>query len=137
MQADTATVSATSDRDTPAIRRMNPAGTRPFPRVDRRTRQSRRAERLVAELTAAMGSPVSVVQASLIRKVAELTVAAEALRARILAGETALAAFEQLTKIEGEARRTLRALGVETKPQPKRGPTLGDLLREDAETGDG
>jgi hypothetical protein len=100
----------------------------PFGRPDRRTRHVRRAERYAAELTASFGGPLSVVQVSLIRKVAELTIAAESLRARILAGETSFDAYELAVKIEGEARRTLAALGIETRPQAKRVPTVDDYL---------
>ena len=47
-----------------------------------------------------------------VRKAAELTVAAEAARAAVLAGGSCAADLDMLVKLEGEARRAIRALGL-------------------------
>jgi hypothetical protein len=69
-----------------------------------------------------------------VRKAAELTTAAEAVRARVLAGDAAMD-LEPL-KIEGEARRAVRALNLKTAA--KRGPTFAEVVaRIGAEEADG
>jgi hypothetical protein len=69
----------------------------------------------------------------MVRRAAELITLAEQFRNQMLAGELASPnAFEQLTKLESESRRTLKMLGLDGKPEPPRVPTLADLLREDA-----
>ena len=47
-----------------------------------------------------------------VRKAAELIVCAEAARAAVLAGGSCAADLDMLVKLEGEARRTVRALGL-------------------------
>ena len=59
------------------------------------------------------------------RKAAELTTATEAVRARVLAGDAAMD-LELLVKIEGEARRAVRALNLKTAA--KRGPTFAEVV---------
>ena len=54
-----------------------------------------------------------------VRKAAELTVAAEMARAAVLNGGSNAADLDVLIKLEGEARRAVRALGIKpdaTKP---------------------
>ena len=51
--------------------------------------------------------------------------AAEAVRARVLAGDAAMD-LELLVKIEGEARRAVRALNLKTAA--KRGPTFAEVV---------
>ena len=60
-----------------------------------------------------------------VHKAAELTTAAEAVRARVLAGDAAMD-LELLVKIEGEARRAVRALNL--KIAAKRGPTFAEVV---------
>jgi len=60
-----------------------------------------------------------------VRKAAELTTAAEAVRARVLAGDAAMD-LELLVKIEGEARRAVRALNLKTAA--KRGPIFAEVV---------
>lgn len=62
----------------------------------------------------ALGGPDVVTDLMLItvRKAAELTVAAEAARAAVLAGGSCAADLDMLVKLEGEARRAIRALGL-------------------------
>jgi hypothetical protein len=61
---------------------------------------------------------------SRVRKAAELTTAAERLGARVLAGDAAMD-LELLVKMEGEARRAVRALNLKTAA--KRGPTFAEV----------
>ena len=68
---------------------------------------------------------MSELQLVQVRKAAELTTAAEAVRARVLAGDAAMD-LELLVKIEGEARRAVRALNLKTAA--KRGPTFAEVV---------
>ena len=88
--------------------------------------QSRRRRDLVAIFLDALGgrAAVSELQLVQVRKAAELTTAAEAVRAPVLAGDAAMD-LELLVKIEGEARRAVRALNLKTVA--KRGPTLAEV----------
>jgi hypothetical protein len=103
---------------------------------DGRSRVGRRRRDLVAIFLDALGGTPTDLQALHVRKAVELTATAEAVRAKVLAGDAGGANLELLVKLEGEARRAIRSLGIRAD-QPPRGLTLGDLLREDAETGDG
>ena len=77
-------------------------------------RQTRRRRDLVRMLIAALGGPDAVTDLTLVtvRKAAELIVCAEAARAAVLAGGSCAADLDMLVKLEGEARRTVRALGL-------------------------
>ena len=79
--------------------------------------QSRRRRDLVAIFLDALGgrAAVSELQLVQVRKAAELTTAAEAVRARVLAGDAAMD-LELLVKIEGEAG----ARGSSAQPQDRR-----------------
>ena len=81
--------------------------------------QSRRRRDLVAIFLDALGgrAAVSELQLVQVRRAAELSTAAEAVRARVLAGDAA---------IEGEARRAVRALNLKTAA--KRGPTFAEVV---------
>ena len=99
--------------------------------------QARRRRDLIAIYIGAVGgrAAVSELQLVQVRKAAELTAAAEAVRARVLAGD-ATADLDALVKIEGEARRTLRALGIERPKPPPHVPfwkRLDDADEEEAE----
>jgi hypothetical protein len=95
-----------------------------------RLRQTRRRRDLVRMYMDAIG-PEAVTDLTLvaIRRAAELTVAAEIARARVLNGGTneadriCAADLDMLVKLEGEARRAIRALGLKidagaAKPLP-------------------
>lgn len=77
-------------------------------------RQTRRRRDLIRMFIAGLGGPDDVTDLALVtvRKAAELTVAAEAARARVLNGGTCAADLDMLVKLEGEARRAVRALGL-------------------------
>jgi hypothetical protein len=83
--------------------------------------QARRRRDLVSIYLTALGESVTDLQLVQVRKAAELTAAAESLRARVLAGEVTAAALEVVVKVEGEARRAVRALNLKTEP-PRRVP---------------
>jgi hypothetical protein len=81
-------------------------------------RQTRRRRDLIRMFIAAIGPEASDLVLVGVRKAAELTVAAEAARARVLNGGTSeadricAADLDMLVKLEGEARRAIRALGL-------------------------
>jgi len=85
---------------------------------DGRTVQGRRRRDLVTIFINAIGgrAAASELQLVQIRKAAELTVAAETVRARVLVGDPAVNVAD-LVRLEGEARRAVRALGI--KPQAR------------------
>jgi hypothetical protein len=74
---------------------------------------------LVAIFLDALGgrAAVSELQLVQVRKAAELTTAAEAVRAPVLAGDAAMD-LELLVKIEGEASRAVRALKDRRQARP-------------------
>jgi hypothetical protein len=74
--------------------------------------QNRRRRDLVRILIQAIGPEAGDLALVTVRKAAELTVAAEAARARVLNGGTCAADLDMLVKLEGEARRAIRALGL-------------------------
>jgi hypothetical protein len=86
---------------------------RKLPGHDGRKREGRRRRDLVAIYLDAIGGRDAVTELQLVevRKAAELTAAAESVRARVLAGDVT-ADLAVLVKIEGEARRAVRALGI-------------------------
>jgi hypothetical protein len=93
-----------------------------------RAAQDRRRRDLVALFIEGLGGRAAVSELThvAIRKAAELTVAAEMARANVLNGATTVTDLEVLIKLEGEARRAVRALGLKTNAKPA---TLSDLLR--------
>jgi hypothetical protein len=82
---------------------------------DGRTRQGRRRRDLVTIYINALGgrAAVSELQLVTVRKAAELTTAAETVRARVLTGDAS--DLDALVKLEGEARRAVRALGIKSQ----------------------
>jgi hypothetical protein len=94
----------------------------------------RRRRDLVATFMDALGGPSVVNDLTQVRKAAELTALAEATRARMLLG--AVTDITALIRIEGEARRACRALGLKIESPPARARGL-ELARqrwaEDAE----
>ena len=87
-----------------------------LPLANSRRAQERRRRDLVAIYIDALGGSVTPLQAIEIRKAAELTTAAETARARLLAGNAAID-LNALVKIEGEARRAVRALDIKSQPR--------------------
>jgi hypothetical protein len=75
-------------------------------------RQTRRRRDLIRMFIAAIGPEAGDLALVQVRKAAELTVAAEGLRAAVLNGGSNAATWDALIKLEGEARRAVRALGL-------------------------
>lgn len=94
---------------------------------DGRKREGRRRRDLVSIYLDALGSRDAVTPFQLvgIRRAAELTYAAEVMRARFVSGDVT-ADPEMLVKLEGEARRAERTLGI--KGTSRRPPTLAEHL---------
>jgi ribosomal protein S21 len=88
--------------------------------------QDRRRRDLVAIYIEALGGidAVSDLKLVAIRKAAELTVAAETTRSIVLSSSNNAATLDALVKVEGEARRAIRALGI--KPEVPRSPRSQD-----------
>jgi hypothetical protein len=76
-----------------------------------RRAQDRRRKDLVAVLIEGCGGDVGELALVAIRKAAELTVAAEVARARLLNGDPGIN-IEILVKLEGEARRAMHGLAA-------------------------
>ena len=121
MHATTGQVSARS----PASAARLPRGSR----IDGRTTPARRAKALVAKFVAELGGPsmVGAVQMLKIERAAQLTVAAECLRAAALRGEEVDPLG--LVRIENLAGRALRDLQARTKCEPA-GPSLADYIAQ-------
>jgi hypothetical protein len=94
-------------------------------------RQTRRRRDLIRMFIAAIGPEAGDLALVQVRKAAELTVAAEGLRAAVLNGGSNAATWDALIKLDGEARRAIRALGLKppdakrveaAPPPPPRGP---------------
>jgi hypothetical protein len=95
-------------------------------RLDGRTYVARRIRELTAGLLAELGGNASPLLAVRVRRVAELTAAAEVLRNRALKGESI--DIDKLTKLESETRRAERALGIKIEPGKSAAPTLAEYL---------
>ena len=98
------------------------------PGLDGRSPSARRRRDLVTIYRNAIGGRASELQLVQIRKAAELTAAAESLRGRMLVGETI--DLGTLVKLEGEARRAVRALGISQAPRKR--PSLRGQLQAEA-----
>jgi hypothetical protein len=72
----------------------------------------------------------SPAQVGLLATLATMLIRVEDLRSASIRGE--LADADELVRLASETRRVAHALGISLRPEPPRGLTLGDLLREDA-----
>jgi hypothetical protein len=86
-------------------------------RGDGRSANARRVRDLAEAFMAALPAGVNDLTRAQVKKVAELVALAEATRAAALTAGTQTD-LTALIRIEGEARRTLRALGLKTEPPP-------------------
>ncbi len=98
--------------------------------LDPHSQQGRRHRDLVLIFMDALGGVDAVSDLRLVevRKAAELTAAAEVVRADVLAGKSS--DISALVKIEGEARRAVRSLGI--KPGKSSAPSLAEHLAKRA-----
>jgi hypothetical protein len=98
--------------------------------------RKRRHARLMRTLAAAnnLHKP-SPAQVGLLATLATMLLRVEELRGVAIRGD--VVSGDELVRLGSETRRIAHALGIALKSEPSRGLTLGDLLREDAETGGG
>jgi hypothetical protein len=100
-----------------------------LPRQALRPFQAARRQRdLVEAFMSALGGSVSELVAVQIRKAAELLTMAEGIRAGALGGAPQTSGdLTALIRIEGEARRTLRSLGIKTEPPSRTAARVAEL----------
>jgi hypothetical protein len=91
-----------------------------MPRGYNRLSQARRRRDLIGIFLDGLGGQAAVSEFTLIavRRAAELTVAAEMARYAVLNGAAKATDLDMLVKIEGEARRAVRALGLKADVKP-------------------
>ena len=109
-------------------------GTRLLPGIDGRSAWVRRCKDLIAAHIADLGgeSNTSAAERSIVRRAAVLTTELELLEAKFAAaGSASSDDLDLYARTSGNLRRLLEAIGLQRRPRDI-GPTLGDLLREDA-----
>jgi hypothetical protein len=85
--------------------------------VDGRTRGGKRARKLAAELARGFGTGITEVQRRACEQAGVLAALAEDLAARRLAGQSV--SFDELLRVEGVAKRAIRAVLAECPPPPR------------------
>jgi hypothetical protein len=113
MHTDTAVI--------PAAKRSPKARLLTAGHLDGRTRASKRARAIAAELQVGFGDEITKVQRQAIERAAVLSVLAEDLVMRRLAGQPI--SLDELLRVEGVAKRAIRAVLAEcpVKPAVSRG----------------
>jgi hypothetical protein len=109
-------------------------GTRLLPGIDGRSAWVRRCKDLIAAHIADLGgeSNTSAAERSIVRRAAVLTTELELLEAKFAAaGSASSDDLDLYARTSGNLRRLLEAIGLQRRARDI-GPTLGDLLREDA-----
>jgi hypothetical protein len=96
-------------------------------RASRNTAQGRRIGDLFDAYLRAMGNPADALAQANALAAAELKVATEDARAKLLAGGDIDP--DQVVKLEGAAARAERKLGIVRRAPEVRGMTLGDVLK--------
>jgi hypothetical protein len=102
----------------PAAKRSPKARLLTVGHLDGRSRGSKRARAIAAELTAGFGDEITKVQRQAIERAAVLSVIAEDLAMRRLAGQPV--SLDELLRIEGVAKRAIRAVLDECPVKPAR-----------------
>ena len=97
----------------PAVKRSPKARLLTVAHLDHRTRASKRARAIAAELTAGFGDEITKVQRQAIERAAVLSVLAEDLVVRRLAGQPV--SLDELLRVEGVAKRAIRAVVAECR----------------------
>jgi hypothetical protein len=130
-----------SPQDRPAIaRHKDPQrsritnGSALLPGIDGRSAWVRRCRDLIAAHVSDLGGEgnTSAAERSIIRRACVLTIELERMeKAFALAGEASGEDLEIYARVAGNVRRLLEAVGLQRRARDI-GPTLGDLLREDA-----
>jgi hypothetical protein len=109
-------------------------GTKLLPGIDGRSPWVRRCKDLIAAHIADLGGELntSAAERSIVRRAAVLTTELELLEAKFAAaGSASSDDLDLYARTSGNLRRLLEAIGLQRRPRDI-GPTLGDLLREDA-----
>jgi hypothetical protein len=91
--------------------------------LSKNTAAGRRVADLLRSFMRAMGDPGDTIAQANALRAAELTVAAETARAKLLAGDGDI---DAVVRIEGMAARSVKALGIKDAKPP--GPTLAEYL---------
>ena len=102
----------------PAAKRSSKTRLLTAGHLDGRTRASKRARAIAAELQAGFGDAITKVQRQAIERAAVLSVLAEDLVMRRLAGQPI--PFDHLLRAEGCAKRAIRAVLAECPVKPAR-----------------
>jgi hypothetical protein len=97
----------------PAAKRSPKARLLTAGHLDGRTRASKRARAIAAELEAGFGDEITKVQRQAIERAAVLSVLAEDLVVRRLAGQPV--SLDELLRVEGVAKRAIRAVVAECR----------------------
>jgi hypothetical protein len=109
-------------------------GTKLLPGIDGRSPWVRRCKDLIAAHIADLGGELntSAAERSIVRRAAVLTTELELLEAKFAAaGQASSDDLDLYARTSGNLRRLLEAIGLQRRARDI-GPTLGDLLREDA-----
>jgi hypothetical protein len=101
----------------PAVKRSRTVRLLTAAHLDRRTRASKRARSIAAELEQSFGGEVTKVQRQAIERAAVLSVIAEHLGACRLAGQAI--SLDDLLRAEGCAKRAIQAILAERPPKPR------------------
>jgi hypothetical protein len=105
-------------------------GNRPLPDTDGRGTWARRRRDLIASLTTELNRPLRERDKALIANAASLIVRCEQLHVQIVNG--AEVDDDQLIRLSNVATRLLTALGLDKAKPQRSGPSLDDILREEA-----
>jgi hypothetical protein len=106
----------------PAVKRSRKVRLLTAGHLDGRTRASKRARAIAAELTAGFGDEITTRQRQDVERAAGMAVLAEDLVMRRLAGQPV--SLDELLRVEGVAKRAIRAVLAECPVKPARAPGL-------------
>jgi hypothetical protein len=109
-------------------------GTKLLPGIDGRSPWVRRCKDLIAAHLSDLGGETntSAAERSIVRRAAVLTTELELLEAKFAAaGQASSDDLDLYARTSGNLRRLLEAIGLQRRARDI-GPTLGELLREDA-----
>jgi hypothetical protein len=131
---DGITDSAAAERSKSRQRSRVTNGTALLPGIDGRSAWMRRCKDIIAAHVSDLGGEdnISAAERSIIRRASVMTVELERLEAKFAAaGEASERNLDLYIRAAGNLRRLLETIGLQRRPREV-GPTLGDLLREDA-----
>lgn len=108
----------------PSTRSRSRRTNDPFSGISKNTAGGRRIADLLRGFLKAMGDPADVVLQANALRAAELTVAAESARAKLLAGT---GDADSCVRLEGAASRAVRALGLDREAAKPAVPTFAEI----------